>query len=184
VESSPQTDEQLAEEAGREGSDGPAFLELLQRYRDRIWRVCYRLMGNTDDANDAAQEVCVRLFVHRGRFAGRSKYSTWVHGVTVRTCLGLRRGRGRSRRRVVVVPESALIQHPSPSPDPAATLDLDRMLSMLGDEDRALIVMKYAEEHSYEELSEIFELSPSACKMRVSRALQRIRERFSDGSQT
>ncbi|HWL75225.1 MAG TPA: sigma factor, partial [Burkholderiaceae bacterium] len=72
------SDEQLAAEAAREGSDGPAFRALADRHRDRVWRICYRLMGNEHDAGDAAQEVLVRLFLHRAKFEGRSKYTTWV----------------------------------------------------------------------------------------------------------
>ena len=63
-----QTDEQLAAEAAREGSDGPAFVALVARFRQRVWRICFRLLGNEHDAHDAAQEVFVRLFLHRGRF--------------------------------------------------------------------------------------------------------------------
>src|ERR1700727_1147737 len=74
-----QTDEQLAALAAREGSDGPAFVALVERFRPRVWRICFRLMGNEQDANDAAQEVFVRLFFNRAKFAGRSAYATWVH---------------------------------------------------------------------------------------------------------
>ena len=66
-----QTDEALAAEAAREGSDGPAFVALVDRFRQRVWRICYRLLGNEQDANDAAQEVFVRLFTNRAKFAGR-----------------------------------------------------------------------------------------------------------------
>src|SRR5438552_5324688 len=93
------TDEQLAAEAAREGSDGLAFVALLERFRQRVWRICFRLLGNEQDANDAAQEVFVRLFTNRAKFARRSKYSTWVHAIAVRTCLTIRRGRGRRQRR-------------------------------------------------------------------------------------
>ena len=92
------TDEQLAAAAAREGSDGPAFIELVERFRQRVWHICYRLLGNEHDASDAAQEVFVRLFLHRAKFEGRSKYSTWVHGIAIRTCLTIRRGRGRRQR--------------------------------------------------------------------------------------
>src|SRR5215510_6905125 len=92
------TDEQLAAEAAREGSDGPAFVALVERFRQRVWRICFRLLGNEQDANDAAQEVFVRLFTNRTKFAGRSKYATWVHAIAVRTCLTIRRGRGRRQR--------------------------------------------------------------------------------------
>ena len=76
VEISELSDEQLAGMAAREGSDGPAFVALVDRFQDRVWRVCYRLMGNADDASDSAQEVFVRLFMQRAQFEGRSKYST------------------------------------------------------------------------------------------------------------
>jgi len=91
------TDEELAAQAAREGSDGAAFTALMDRYREKVWRVCWRLMGSEHDAEDAAQEVFVRLFFERGKFAGRSTYSTWLHGVAIRTCLMLRRSRSRRR---------------------------------------------------------------------------------------
>ncbi len=180
------SDEQLAREAAREGSDGPAFTELVSRFRERVWRVCYRIMGNTEDASDAAQEVLVRMFLQRDRFEQRSQYSTWVHGIAIRTCLSMRRGAQRRRRRVDVHPHLDLNNQP-PAPaagqaadSPAADrrMDLDRMLDYLGDEDRALLVMKYAEDHTYEELSQIFAMSQSACKMRINRAMSRLREKF------
>ena len=176
-----QTDEDLAAEAAREGSDGPAFVALVDRYRDRVWRICYRLLGHAEDAHDAGQEVFVRLFVHRQKFDGRSKYGAWVHSIAVRTCLTLRRGRGRRRRHEA----TAAAQHPAasagqPAPTPALSLDLETMLECLDEEDRALVILKYAENYNYEELAEIFGLSESACKMRVSRAREKIQRRFGE----
>ena len=52
------------------------------------------------------------------------------------------------------------------------------MLNILDEEDRAMLILKYAENYSYEELSEIFGLSVSACKMRISRACDKIQSRF------
>src|SRR4029077_9791077 len=92
------TDEELAAEAAREDSDGPAFTALVGRHRERVWRVCYRLMGNEEDASDAAQELFVGLFQGRGTFAGRAKFGTWLHAIAVRTCLKLRRARGRRQK--------------------------------------------------------------------------------------
>ena len=173
-----QSDEQLAREAAREGSDGPAFTELAERLRDRVWRVCFRIMGNAEDAADATQDVLVRMFTHRQKYAGKSKYSTWVHGIAIRTCLDRRRQRGRRQQRVSLAPD---INLDNPAPQPAATdsgWDIDAMLSTLTEEDRALVVMKYTEDYSHEELSEMFNLSVSACKMRISRAVTRLRETF------
>src|SRR5262245_10098745 len=68
VDATERADEALLAEAAREGSGGPAFVELLERHRERVWRLCYRLLGNKQDASDAAQEVFVRLFLHRNKF--------------------------------------------------------------------------------------------------------------------
>ena len=170
------TDEELAALAAREGSDGPAFVALMARFRDRVWRTCYRLMGNAEDANDAAQDVFVRLFLHRDRFAGRSRYSTFVHGVALRTCLAMRRARSRRERRVSLGDTS--LAPGDGVPQQGLRLDLMKMLETLDEEDRAMMIMKHAEGHSYEDLAELFGLSESACKMRLSRAREKLKQRF------
>ena len=172
------SDETLLAEAAREGSDGPAFVELMQRHRDRVWRLCYRLLGNEQDASDAGQEVFVRLFLNRANFAGRSAFATWLHGIAVRTCLTLRRGRSRRSRRETTV-NASLDAHASRTAAAGGTrLDLYQMLEALPDDDRAMLILKHAEGYSYEELASVFELSESACKMRVSRAKERLQELF------
>jgi RNA polymerase sigma-70 factor (ECF subfamily) len=174
------TDEQLAAEAAREGSDGPAFVALVERFRQRVWRICFRLLGNEQDANDAAQEVFLRLFTNRTKFAGRSKYATWVHAIAVRTCLTIRRGRGRRQKHEdTASDEQWERQQPvEPAERPGLALDLMRMLEILDEEDRAMLILKYAEGYDYEELAEIFNLSVSACKMRLSRAREKLQQRF------
>src|SRR5436190_7129861 len=133
------TDEQLAALAAREGSDGPAFAAIVERYDRRVWSICYRLLGNESDAHDAAQEVFVKLFLQRDKFRGESKYSTWVHGIAVRTCLMQRRSSGRRRKREgaptdVDLDTQASARHETSDEN---KLDLVQMLDILDEEDRA-----------------------------------------------
>jgi RNA polymerase sigma-70 factor (ECF subfamily) len=181
LESPERTDEQLALAAAREDSAGPGFVELMARYRERVWRICYRLMGNEQDALDAAQEVFVRLFIGRQRYRGVSRYSTWVYGVAVRTCLSMRRSRGRRLRRVRPASEDVLQAQPAREgqQDPSLALELTELLEQLSEDDRAMLLLKYAENYQYEELAEMFGLSVSACKMRLSRARERIQKSVS-----
>ncbi len=175
----PPTDESLAAIAAREGSDGPAFVALVERYRQRMWRICFRLLGNEHDAADAAQDVFVQLFLQRNRYAGESKYATWVHAIAVRTCLALRRSRGRRQRHETAAADSARFEHAGTKrPSIGLKLDLAQMLESLDEEDRAMILLKYSEGYSYEELAPIFDLSISACKMRISRARDKIQQQF------
>jgi RNA polymerase sigma-70 factor, ECF subfamily len=181
VDVTEQTDEQLAALAAREGSDGPAFVALVERLRARVWRICFRLMGNEQDASDAAQEVFVRLFLNRAKFEGRSSYATWVHAIAVRTCLTLRRGRGRRLKRERTSEQQWEQEQPGREPPAAGlSLDLAQMLESLDEEDRALLILKYAESYDYEELAQIFDLSVSACKMRVSRAREKLQALYPD----
>jgi RNA polymerase sigma-70 factor (ECF subfamily) len=175
------SDEELAALAAREGSDGVAFTALMDRYRERVWRVCWRLMGTEHDAEDAAQEVFVRLFFERGKFAGRSRYSTWLHGVAIRTCLTLRRSRSRRRRRESSDPggEVSLVEaHADPQASPEAAVDAAhdarKVLEHLDEEDRALVLMRFAENHDYEELAEMFGSTSGALRMRVSRIREKL----------
>ena len=188
AQSDPQSDladEQLLAEASREGSEGRAFSALLARHRERVWRICYRLMGNEHDASDAAQEVFVRLFLNRWRFEGRSQFATWLHGIAVKTCLGLRRSRSRRAQHETQLSEPGKTAESRSDCQPASrglSLDLEQMLETLDEEDRAMVILKHAEGHSYEELAEMFDLSVSACKMRVSRACERLRQLYPEQS--
>lgn len=172
-------DEQLAAQAAREGSDGAAFTALIDRYREKVWRVCWRLMGGQHDAEDAAQEVFVRLFFERGKFAGRSTYSTWLHGVAIRTCLMLRRSRSRRQRREGPGGDEQIATHAdtqaSGSNAVDASHDIHKLLEGLDEEDRALVLMRFGESHDYEQLAEMFGTTAGACRMRISR----IREKLS-----
>ena len=142
-------------------------------------------MGDHEDAADAAQEVFVRLFLQRSRFDARSKFTTWLHGIALRTCLTLRRGHGRRRKRETTV-EGAIGQETTTGDTDNVDLSLDlmRMLDTLNEEDRAMVILKYAEEYSYEELSAMFDLSLSACKMRISRAREKLQRQFPQQAET
>jgi RNA polymerase sigma-70 factor (ECF subfamily) len=156
---------------------------LMDRFRERVWRVCWRLMGTEHDAEDAAQEVFVRLFFERGKFAGRSRYSTWLHGVAIRTCLTLRRSRSRRRRRES--PESGEASlaetHADPQSSPSAAVDAahdsQKLLEHLDEEDRALVLMRFAENHDYDELAEMFGTTSGALRMRISRIREKLAAR-------
>lgn len=174
------SDEDLAKLAAREGSNGEAFAAVVERFRERVWKICFRLMSNEADAQDAAQDVFVQLFLQREKFRGESKYATWVHAIAVRTCLMQRRSRGRRQQRVAAPTGLDPDVHVAskPATEAGAKLDLLQMLDILEEEDRALVILKYAEGYEYEELAAIFELSVSACKMRISRAREKVKARY------
>ena len=70
----------------REG-DNEAFGELVSLYENKILNYCYRMLGNRTDAEDATQEVFVKLYRFLGSFTGQSAFSTWLYKIASNVCL-------------------------------------------------------------------------------------------------
>ena len=77
--------------------DGKALAELCRRLEAPVYRLCLRMLGDVRDAEDAAQDVLVKVVTHLARFQGRSALMTWVHTVAVRHVLGLKKSRAEER---------------------------------------------------------------------------------------
>jgi RNA polymerase sigma factor (sigma-70 family) len=91
----------------------------------------------------------------------------------------LRRGSGRRRQRETKAFKQRQCRESTVDQSPQETsLDLTQILETLEEEERAMLIMKYAEGHSYSDLAVMFGKTASACKMRISRARQQLKERF------
>ncbi|MGK3986733.1 sigma-70 family RNA polymerase sigma factor [Sorangium sp. So ce136] len=103
-----------------QSGDPAAFAEIFRRYRRDVARLVFRMLGPTADAEDVIQEVFIQVHRSLGDFRGQSKFTTWLHRVTVNAVLMARRA-ARSR--------------PVFAGEPSADLEVDR--GMLPDEDAA-----------------------------------------------
>jgi DNA-directed RNA polymerase specialized sigma24 family protein len=77
--------------------DAAALDALCRALANPVFRLCLRMLGDVDDAEDATQEVLVKVVTHLGQFAGRSALTTWVHQIAVRHVLSLRNSRAEER---------------------------------------------------------------------------------------
>ncbi len=91
-----ETDEELARRAGR--GDRPALQRLLARHHDTAFRFSYRVLGSRNDAQDVAQEVCIRLVERVASFRGDSGFSTWLYQLALNACRDHMRRQGRVRQ--------------------------------------------------------------------------------------
>src|SRR6266571_3506600 len=90
-------DELLARRAAAGHMD--AFEELLRRYRNRVYRICYRMAGNAEDAEDWAQECLVRVYRQLGRYDPELPFSPWLLRVVANTCINLSKTRTRRQEK-------------------------------------------------------------------------------------
>src|SRR5215470_1458497 len=93
------------------------FEELLSRYRKRVYRICYRMAGNAEDAEDWAQECLVRVYRQLGRYDPELPFAPWLLRVVGNTCINLARSRA-SRQGNVELGLDEESDALSPAPDP------------------------------------------------------------------
>ena len=174
------------QEASKEGPQGLGgdFRTLYDRYKDRIYNVCYRITGNPTDALDASQETFGILFRRIGEFRFQSRFSSWVYRIAVNASIDLKR-RASSRRlasldavREAISPEAGRFDIRDESvemPSQAASRhelesEIQRAISRLSPKLQAITVLRYVENLSYEEISDTLEISLGTVKSRLSRA--------------
>ena len=83
------SDEDLAQAAA--GGDGAAFAALLERHYDRLYRLCFRLTGQRDAAQDLSHDICLALPRKLSRFRADARFTTWLYRVAVNAAHDSRR---------------------------------------------------------------------------------------------
>src|SRR4051812_49882820 len=91
--------------------DAGAFGQLVERHRDRLWRVALRTIGNPEDAADAVQDGLLSAYRAAAGYRGDAAVTTWLHRIVVNACLDLARRRGA--RPTVPLDEQALASAPA-----------------------------------------------------------------------
>ena len=154
-----------------------AFEELVHLYQDRIYTLCFRLLGNAVEAQDALQEVLLRLFLSISSFDGRSAFSSWLYRVVHNHCLNTLAKRKRAGGKNEEIVDEPVDPRSIPQ---ARAGKAQSALNRLTEEDRSLLVMKYVAELEIQEMARILGLGSSAVKMRLLRAREQFRKSYKE----
>jgi len=155
-----------------------AFVELYCRYRDRIVAFCKRIVGTDAQAEEAAQDVFIKLYRARDGYTQRSRFSTFIYRIAANHCLNLQaRVEHKVVARGVDIDARLLPNAAHPAPAPLAALEqgelreqLARALATLPDRQRTALVLVHYEGLSYEEAAEAIDVTESALKSLIHRA--------------
>jgi RNA polymerase sigma-70 factor (ECF subfamily) len=168
-----QQDEQIWLRLAQEG-DAQAFSRLVDMYAKPVHNLCYRMLGNAEDAEDAAQEAFLRAFKAIRRYDPQRKFASWLLSIAANYCIDHHR---RNRLRTISLDESPEASLGDRNPGPASTLvaretsdELQALLAQLEPRDRAAIILYYWNELPYQEIAEQLSMSESALKSRLHRA--------------
>lgn len=168
--SRPERDEDLVERS--RAGDHAAFTELVRRHESRVYGLCLRILGDPDDARDAAQDTFLTLYRKLAQFRGDARFTTWLHRIGVNCCYdALRRSRRQPMLRVV--DDDAAPETGPPVDDHAdavaGTLDAASALAQLPEEYRVVLVLADVQDLPYEEISKVLDVPVGTVKSRVHR---------------
>jgi len=168
-----------------------AFDKLVLRHKDRVFNLCYRFMGDYQEADDSAQDVFVKVFRSLKRFRLESSFSTWLYRIAVNTCKNrLKSMEYRFRKKIVQLDSSEVpgeCVHPIKTADesqsPGAELEKKEMLKAvqkaidsLPAGQKEVVVLRDIEGLSYEEITNITGYKPGTLKSKLARARLGLRE--------
>jgi len=159
------------------GGDVDAYAILVARYRGRLGRYAMHMLGSREDAEEVLQDAFVRAYRSLARCEDPEKFGAWIFSILLNRCR-TSGARGSRRRRTFVADEVALLSasEEHPAERTAWREEIDRAVQQLRPDQREAFLMKYVEDLSYEEMSQLTGVGVSALKMRVLRACDRLRE--------
>jgi RNA polymerase sigma-70 factor (ECF subfamily) len=171
--------------------DQNAFSEIVEIYKDKVFQLCYRMIGNSHEAEDLAQEAFIRAYININSFHMDKKFSTWLYRIA--TNLSIDRIR-KKKPDVFLDAEvkgmegltmySQLAADISTPEEEVVSLELQETVQneilKLPDKYRTVIVLKYIEELSLKEISDILDLPISTIKTRMHRGREALRKQLKE----
>lgn len=159
------------------GGDEAAFERLVASYRVPLYSLCFRMLGEVGEAEDAVQEIFLRVYLHLHNYDPQREFRAWLFVAATRFCMTRLR-----RRRLAWQPWDAEHDHLGvlnieTAPDPEQTVvqaedegETQALLARLAWKDRAVVVMHYWDDMTYADMAAATGTSPGAVKSRMHRA--------------
>ncbi len=158
--------------------DRSAFNLLVRKYQDRVYQVVQRIVSNPDDARDIAQEVFIKAFQKVSTFRGDAQVFTWLYRIAVNLSLNHLR-----KKRLYTIFRMTDDHHavPDSDPTPARSLEQEELrilvrsaVNRLPEKQKAVFILRYYEELSYEEIAGILKTSLGGLKANYHHATKKI----------
>lgn len=166
--------------------DQSAFARLVEANQGRIYSLCYRMTGNSEDAADLTQEAFLNAWRGLGSFGGQAAFSTWLYRLASNACIDfLRREKRRMALSMTQEEDEEGRQTDLPDERWAPERELERKelqaavqegLSTLSPEHRQVLLLRETEGLSYQEIAQCLSLEEGTVKSRIARARLALKE--------
>ncbi|CAN7594964.1 MULTISPECIES: RNA polymerase sigma factor SigW [Bacillaceae] len=169
--------------------DQNAFAELVELYKDKVFQICFRMLGNRHEAEDIAQEAFIRAYVNIETFNQKRKFSTWLFRIATNLCIDrIRKKKPDYFLDAEVAGTEGLTMYSQVAADVQLPEDevenmelqetIQKEISKLPEKYRSVIVLKYIEELPLQEISDILDLPLGTVKTRVHRGREALRKQL------
>jgi RNA polymerase sigma-70 factor (ECF subfamily) len=155
--------------------DVDAFAPLVDRYHHRFARYAVRMIGDREDAEEAVQDAFLRAFRALDRYREEERFGGWLFRILVNQCRSVVAKRQRRAELLAAALWEPPVAAGVPGEEEELHEELDRALAELPPDAREAVLLRYAEELTYDEIAAITGSGVSALKMRVQRACARLR---------
>ncbi|MFZ4453809.1 RNA polymerase sigma factor SigW [Salibacterium aidingense] len=178
----------LIREIKKEG-DQDAFAELVDLYKDKVYQIAYRMTGNSYEAQDMAQEAFLRAYANLESYDESRKFSTWLFRITTNLCIDrLRKKKPDYSLDAEIQGTDGLTGYSQVAAsetlpeDQVVTLEMQewvqREISGLPEKYRAAVVLRYIEDLSITEISDVLDLPENTVKTHIHRGREALRKRL------
>ncbi|MBM7716201.1 RNA polymerase sigma factor SigW [Siminovitchia sp. FSL H7-0308] len=169
--------------------DQEAFGEIVEIYKDKIFSLCFRMLGNRHEAEDIAQEAFIRAYTNIESFQQNRKFSTWLYRIATNLCIDrIRKKKPDYFLDAEIAGTEGLTlysQLPSSGKTPDAAVEtleiqeiVQREIMRLPDKYRSVIVLRYIDDLSLNEIAEVLELPLGTVKTRIHRGREALRKQL------
>src|SRR5690625_2948364 len=158
-----------------QSGDRDALIQLLREIEAHVYRTAFYIVGNEQDAMDAAQEALIRVYTKINSYEEKALFKTWVQRIVTNICID----KFRRKKPTVSIDEHNMIFTNDDNVEEAIMLtdiskDIREAIDKLPERHRAVIILRYMEDFSYKEIADSLDLPLNTVKSYLYRARQQL----------
>jgi RNA polymerase sigma-70 factor (ECF subfamily) len=156
-----------------------AFDLVARQFQTKVFHLAFSILGNQQQAEDASQEIFIRVWRALPNYRSQSSVSTWIYAIARNTCLTALKSAGS--RRTLSLEDAAVrsaAEKKLESPAHPYAPDLQRMVDSLPEKQRQVVMLFYMEEKSHEEVSQLLGIPVGTVKTHLHRARKELALRW------
>lgn len=169
--------------------DRRAFAELVELYKDKMYHLAYRMLGQAQEAEDVVQETFLRVFTNLDRYDDTQKFSTWIYRIATNLCIDRLRKRKASYSLDAEMPEGegadwySLLPSNDASPESELLLSetqehIRKAVDSLPEKYKSVVILRYLQDLSLQEIGDVLGMPVTTVKTRVHRGREFLRKKL------